>query len=60
MNFFQTVHFSAVKFTTGNKKNNEFSSDTKISESLKKSEAIGPGTFKNENFDQFWKNQTFQ
>ncbi len=32
INNFQKVHFSAVKFTRGN----EFSSDTKISESLKK------------------------
>ncbi len=37
INIFQTVHFSAVKFTRGNeKKNNELPSDAKISESLKK------------------------
>ncbi len=37
INIFQTVHFAAVKFTKGNEENNnELSSDTKISESLKK------------------------
>ncbi len=36
INIFQTVHFSAVKFTRDNEKNNELSSDTQISDSLKK------------------------
>ncbi len=46
INIFQTVHFSAIKFTRGNEKN---MSCLLIPKSLKvweKSEAIGPGTFK--------------
>ncbi len=44
-NIFQTVDLPAVKFTRSNEKN-ELSSNTKISESLEKSKAIGPGSFK--------------
>ncbi len=36
INIFQTVHFSPLNFTRDNKKKYELSSDTKISESLKK------------------------
>ncbi len=36
INIIKTVHFSAVKFTRGNEKKNELSSDTKISESSRK------------------------
>ena len=39
------VLISAVEFDSGKEKENELSCDTNISESLKKSEAIGPGSF---------------
>ncbi len=49
INIFQTVHFSAVKFTTGNEKNMSFLLIPKSPKVWKKSETIGPGTFK------FWR-----
>ncbi len=46
INIFQTVHFSAVKFTRGNEKNMNFLLISKSPKVWEKSEAIGPGTFK--------------
>ncbi len=46
INIFQTVHFSAVKFTRGNEKNMSFLLIPKSPTVWKKSEAIGPGIFK--------------
>ncbi len=46
INIFHTVHFSAVKFTRGNEKKMSFLLIPKSPKVWKKSEAIGPGTFK--------------
>ncbi len=46
IHIFQMVYFSAVKFTRGNEKNMGFLLIPKFSKVWKKSEAIGPGTFK--------------
>ena len=46
INIFQTVHFSAVKFTRGNEKNMSFLLIPKSQKVWKKSEASGPGSFK--------------
>ena len=43
---FQTVHFSAVKFTRGNEKNMTFLLIPKFQKVWKNFEAIGPGSFK--------------
>ncbi len=43
---FQTVHFSAVKFTRGTEKNMSFLLVPESHKVWKKSEAIGPGSFK--------------
>ncbi len=45
INIFQTVHFSAVKFTKGNEKNMSFLLIPKSLKVWEKSEAIGLGTF---------------
>ncbi len=50
VNIFQTVHFSAVKFTRGNEKNMSFLLISKSPKVWEKSETIGPGTF---NFNLF-------
>ncbi len=47
INIFQTVHFSAVKFTWGNEKNMSFLLIPKSPKVEEKSEAIGPVTFNN-------------
>ncbi len=44
MNIFKTVHFSAVKFTSGNEKNMSFLLVPESPKVWNKSEAIGPGT----------------
>ncbi len=44
INIFQTVHFSAVKFTKGNVKNMSFLLIPKSPKAWEKPEAIGPGT----------------
>ena len=47
INIFQTVHFAAVKFTKGNEKKSSFLLIPKSQQKVwKKSDAIGPGTFK--------------
>ncbi len=45
INTFQTVYFSAVKFTRSNEKNMSFLLIPKSPKVWEKSEAIGPGTF---------------
>ena len=46
INIFQTVHFSALKFTWGNEKNMNFLLIPKSQKIWKKSEAMGPDSFK--------------
>ena len=45
INIFQTVHFSAVKFTSGNEKNVGFLLIPKFEKRWKTSEVIRPGSF---------------
>ncbi len=46
INIFQTVHFSAIKFTKGNKKNTSFLLIPKSPKVWEKSEVIRLDTFK--------------
>ncbi len=56
IDIFQTVRFSAVKFTRGNEKNMGFLLIPKSLKVWEKSEANGPGTFKMEETHQsFWR-----
>ena len=60
INIFQTVHFSAVKFTSGNEKNMSFLLIPKSQKGWKKSEAIEPGSSKSHHVSRMRMNLIFR